>query len=597
MLDNGPLRIEMTKLFLKIFLTFPLFLTCCLFGYEVRFEGSIPEDTLQLLNCASQLIALKESPPATQAGLRTRAEADVKNLLQVLHSQAYYNAQLNIDIDFERACPLVLVQIETGPVYPFASFTVEGVDECQYFNYDAVDIYEDLGISIGAAALPEVILKAEETLLFLMAQRGFPLATIEHEVLADQATQSIHVTLRVKSGPPAYFGPVTISGNCLVLSEYFSKKIAWAPNQLYDPRLVAQTQATLELSGLFSSVTIIRGETLDENQLLPIRIDVVEGKHRSIAWGLTYNTQRGPGVSFEWEHRNVRQLGERVRLNIDLWPDEHDVRLLHITPDYMQQRQDLLWLAEYHYESTKGYTESSISLSRMLERQISQTTRISYGAMYKWLQDSHSNRNGDYHLFKTPFYLRWSNADNLLDPTEGRTIHLKIIPSLQFVHPHFGYCINTLTATHYSPLTHDRTYVLASKLTLGSIFGSNKHNIPASERFYEGSETTLRGYRYQTVSPLRHCDKPIGGKSVLVYSLELRIRATECFGWTTFYDIGNVYADSVPQLDRKVLQSLGWGLRYHTPVGPIRIDFAVPLNRRKHLDPRFQIYLSIGQAF
>ena len=99
-----------------------------------------------------------------------------------------------------------------------------------------------------------------------------------------------------------------------------------------------------------------------------------------------------------------------------------------------------------------------------------------------------------------------------------------------------------------------------------------------------------------TVSPLHH-HEPTGGRSMMIYSLEARLRATETFGWVLFYDFGNVYANYLPRFDKKILQSIGIGIRYNTPVGPLRLDFAVPLYRRRHIDESFQIYLSIGQAF
>jgi translocation and assembly module TamA len=216
--------------------------------------------------------------------------------------------------------------------------------------------------------------------------------------------------------------------------------------------------------------------------------------------------------------------------------------------------------------------------------------------MYKRLLDTHSDGNGLYNLFKIPMHVRWSNANSVLEPTEGATINFRAIPTLHFPKHPFAYCINTLTTSFYKSLTTDNSYVFASKMLLGSIWGSSRRMIPASERFYEGTENTLRGYRFMTVSPLHH-HKPIGGRSMLIFSEELRVKATETLGWALFYDLGNVYSNAFPELNQKWLQSVGWGLRYHTPVGPLRLDFAVPLNRRRHLDYRFQIYLSIGQAF
>jgi len=566
-------------------------------SYDVLFEGDVSPELLCLLKTTSQLVVRQNSPPSTAAGLRHRAEGDIEKLLQALHSQAYYNATVDFFYDFACESPIVTVKVNTGPVYPFGGFVIAPLcgEEDALFNAFCLD---DVGVVLGNPALPEIILKAEEILLNLLEKKGYPLATInKREVMADQAVQAIYVTLTVDSGKQTYFGPTKIIGNCSVRDPFFARKLWWSEGCVYDPCQVERTQNAIEASGLFSSIAITHADQADEYGVLPMQLEVIEGTHHSIGWGLTYATHRGAGLTAEWEHRNIRGMGERLKMDMDLWYDDQEAHILYVKPDYLMRAQDLLFLAEIQHQTTKGYTESSFSLSSMIERQVHQNTRISYGLMYKWLKDTRSFGNGEYNLFKIPLQARWSNVNNLLDPTRGHTVNLKVIPTLQFLNPQFAYCINTVTLTAYRPITEDEKYVLAAKFMLGSIWGSSRRTIPSSERFYEGSESSLRGYHYQTVSPLRDCNKPIGGRSMMINSFELRVRATESFGWVAFYEFGNVYEGSLPEIDHKLLHSVGWGIRYHTPVGPLRLDFAVPLNRRKELDPRFQVYVSIGQAF
>lgn len=586
--------------YLLIFSIFTPFKADAIDSYEVKFEGNFTAETFNLLQSASQLLALSQSPPATTHGLRRRAEADMQNFIRVLHNSGYYNAAIDLNYDFDRQPPLIVVKINTGPVYLFAEFAiVPAEDSLTTFSFGCLSL-GDLGVTLWQPALPKTILSAEEALLDLMESYGYPFASIKkRDVVADQAAKDIHVTLYVDSGPLTYFGRTTLNSvkSCNVLPSFFPRKIFWKENEIYDPSKIAHTQAALEASGLFTSITITHDEAPLADGRLPMSIEVIEARHRSIGWGVGATTQRGIGLTTEWEHRNFRGVGEKFGFKTAIWSDLKEGTLFYVKPDFMRAGQDLVWLAEVQHESTKGFSETSLIVSGILERRISDHIQASYGGMYKKLHDTRAEHKGKYDLLKIPLQLRWSNANNLLDPTEGRTLNARLTPSWQFRHQSFVYCISTLVNTFYTPLTKDGTYVFALKSTFGSIFGCNRRSIPTSEKFYEGSESNLRGYSFLTVSPLNHRHKPIGGRSMLIFATELRIRVSEAFGVVTFYDFGNVYANSIPEINRKVLQSIGSGLRYHTPVGPLRLDVAFPLNPRDHVDKRFQIYLSIGQAF
>ena len=84
---------------------------------------------------------------------------------------------------------------------------------------------------------------------------------------------------------------------------------------------------------------------------------------------------------------------------------------------------------------------------------------------------------------------------------------------------------------------------------------------------------------------------------MFTYSMELRNRIGKNFGLVLFYDVGNVYKTAYPDFKEGVRQSVGLGIRYYTPIGPVRLDVAFPLNKRRHIDHSLEAYFSIGQSF
>ena len=201
-----------------------------------------------------------------------------------------------------------------------------------------------------------------------------------------------------------------------------------------------------------------------------------------------------------------------------------------------------------------------------------------------------------FNLFSIPLNLDWDRSNDILDPVRGGRLNVNLAPYYDVLDsdPHFlkGY----LKYSHYYQIFSRPSFILAVRGGLGTISGANRADIPADLRFYTGGGGSIRGFAYQTVGPLEN-DKPLGGKSLLNISSEIRARLTESYGLVFFLDGGNVSQTALPDFEGKIRWGTGMGFRYYTPIGPLRIDIGFPLNRRKAIDDSFQIYLSLGQAF
>ena len=142
----------------------------------------------------------------------------------------------------------------------------------------------------------------------------------------------------------------------------------------------------------------------------------------------------------------------------------------------------------------------------------------------------------------------------------------------------------------------DPVVLLALKGVVGTIGGANRDDVPADLRFYAGGGGSIRGYPYQKVGPLED-HEPKGGRSLVEVSAEVRFKITEKIGLVAFLDGGNAFASSFPDPGETLRWGAGGGVRYYTPVGPLRLDVGVPLERREGIDDPYQVYISLGQAF
>jgi len=210
----------------------------------------------------------------------------------------------------------------------------------------------------------------------------------------------------------------------------------------------------------------------------------------------------------------------------------------------------------------------------------------------------------DYTLVALPFKLIYDSTDlptPLEDPVHGFRGTLSLTPTLAIGHPNATFLITTLTlATYFDlnnllPIAPGRS-VLAARGLAGVAQGAGELSLPPDQRFYAGGTSTIRGYGYQLVGPMfPHTDIPTGGTAITAAGLEFRQRLYTNWGVVAFVDAGQVSASLKPLPDETRIGT-GAGMRYYTPIGPIRFDIAVPVARRQG-DDSFEVYIGLGQAF
>jgi outer membrane translocation and assembly module TamA len=130
-------------------------------------------------------------------------------------------------------------------------------------------------------------------------------------------------------------------------------------------------------------------------------------------------------------------------------------------------------------------------------------------------------------------------------------------------------------------------------------------DLPASERFFAGGDTTVRGFARDTLGDLPTLDSrgfPQGGNALIIFNAELRVPVWRDFGSVFFVDAGNIFS-RVNEVDfTRIRPTAGFGLRYKSPVGPIRVDIGFKLDRSRfdtigRKEPLSEVHISIGQAF
>ncbi|GAB2198369.1 autotransporter assembly complex family protein [Sessilibacter sp. MAH4] len=409
-------------------------------------------------------------------------------------------------------------------------------------------------------------------------------------------TGNATLTYSTSPSPATTFGPVTFSGLRSIDEAYLRDRMNFTSGECYNRAQLDEFRLVLLQSNLLASAVISTGEITDDG--VPITIDVTERNHRTISAGFGFRTDEGFGVSTGWEHRNLFGRAENLDLNAYIAQNRQALTSNYTIPHYRFDEQSLTLFAEIESEQTDAFDSDTASFGVELSRQISDPLRASLGIQTDLSQVTESDGDrDDFALVSLPFNAEYDKRNAALDPRTGWVAGVGLQPFLNITDTNIRFLKTTAAGSYYK--TFDNTFwkpTFAVRGAVGSISGTTRDEVPATERFYVGGGGSVRGYPYQTLGPLDGND-PEGGLSYTEVSFETRLHWGDTWGGVVFLDGGNAYNGELPRLGEDLRFGTGVGLRFYTSFAPIRFDVAFPLDRREEIDDSFQIYISLGQAF
>lgn len=568
-------------------------------NYEVTIRGVEDRELLQLLESVSNTVTYKDKPPATISLLEHRAKTDIPALVQALRSSGYYSAEVDVSIDENSDPPLVIFQIAPGPVYVLESVTIERASPT---GVEAkLPLPEEIGLILKQPARARAIVDARQKLIENQRRQGFAFARAEEQkVVVDHGTRGVRVTFVIDPGVRAPFGPTTISGLESVEEKFVRGLLHWREGDRFDPELMNQAQKRLVESRLFSLVMINHADRMDESGRVPISIQLKERHQRSISAGLFYKTDEGPGAKVTWEHRNLLSAGESLKLDIAASGFGYSGEATFKNPMFLRNDQTLLFSNRLANDDTNAFDSRNLNSGVVIEREPRKGLRFGLGPEFRLsrvkLEADPLGIEHDFALVSLRSYLNWDTTDNLLDPTRGGRLEVQLAPFVDTLDSGVSFFKGKTSYSRYFQVSERPNLILAGRGAIGTIAGAERDAVPADLRFYAGGGGSVRGYGFQLAGPVVG-DNPLGGDSLLELSFELRTKITEKIGLVGFVDGGSAFESNYPDFKTSLLWGGGVGVRYFTPIGPLRLDVAIPINKREGVDDPFQIYLSIGQAF
>jgi translocation and assembly module TamA len=491
----------------------------------------------------------------------------------------------------------VTIEVSVGPLFTLGDVALKG---------DAAGLSPaQFGLETGGDAGSVRVLRAEREIVRHLQGEGRPLAGVTgRDAVADHARTELDVAIDVAAGPVADYGPTTVSGTQTMDRDFTAYMAGLVEGRIYSPAEVDAARERLLGLGIFSNVAVAPAEALDANGRIPMNVTVTERKLRYFGAGASYSNTEGLGVEGYWGHRNLFGHAEKLRIegSIGGVGDRSSVDKLNYNAAIMFEKPGVVGPASKFFTGVKVVYEhpdaydrfsakANIGLSYELTAQQSVSGELSVD--YSRITDAFF-KNREFLIVSTPLQYIYDKRDNRLNPTKGFRLLAFAEPAYDTMNANAFVKIKGEGSVYQALGSGGRT-VLAARVAAGSILGSSLDDIPADRRFYAGGGGSVRGYAYQGIGPRLPDGTPTGGLSYVEGSLEMRFSYTDTIGIVPFVDVGTVSVTEYPDFS-EIKAGAGIGLRYLTPLGPLRIDGAIPLNRGPG-DPSFGIYAGIGQAF
>jgi translocation and assembly module TamA len=617
------------------------------------------------LKATSELEALRKTAPVGPFGLIGRARGDLERLKTVLESFGYYQSYVEIRIDglplddpgvgeeltsrSKDNDSEVKITFSIGPLYHLRKIEIDG--------QVPPDAEKTLALESGAPAIAADVLAAGDRLLNSLEDKGYAFAKVDTPIAhEDPPNRVLDVSFHVETGSLVQIGEIRIRGLKEMKEAAVRKRLLLHTGEQYGATKIETARKDLLALGVFASVSVRVGTKADSQGRVPITFNARERPQHAVSLSGAYSSDLGGSTGVSWTKRNVSGKADSLTLSataINLGGGTstngigYDVNGKYLIPDWKERNQSLQVAVGAIRQSLDAYDQTAYTGTVTVNRKLSRIWSISAGfGIEQERIDQHECGTGQgcpvpppadeictqpidfsddpdkykntppcdqrfsYTLLSLPITALFNTTGQdspLEDATHGMRVSLSVTPTFSFGHPSTRFFISQATGSLYFDLnniglnTTPGRSVLALRALAGLAAGASQFSLPPDQRFYAGGSGTIRGYRYQAVGPLFPNGNPVGGTAINAGTVEYRQRFGTNFGTAVFLDAGNVSKNLNP-INGELKTGAGVGLRYYTPIGPIRLDVAVPLQRRSgqgvvNPDDSFEIYIGLGQAF
>jgi outer membrane protein insertion porin family len=483
----------------------------------------------------------------------------------------------------------ITVSVDEGGTYQVGGVAIQGNK-----IYDTDELQRVLTMGPDATYSPVTLQGDMNAIRGMYLSKGYTDVEVVPEKRLNPETGKIDVSYAIREYDPYYIGRIDIEGNTRTQDRVIRRELSVMPGDVFNSLKIQRSKERLENTGFFEMVGITAAAG-DGERNRNLAVDVQEGKTGQLSFGAGFSSIDG-FIGFaeisqsNFDFKNFPYFtgaGQKLRLRAELGFERQDFLMSFTEPYFMGKR-----LAA----GTDLYVRTSEYLSDYFNEQ-----RI--GGDLRLGKELSPFVRGDivYKLENVDIYDVSDDASEDIKADEGKTLISSVSFGLtrdtrdSIAFPHRGaiscitaefaglggdaefFKIEAMGSQYFVPIERFPDHVVrvaGSAGAAGPYTGSGE--IPLSERFFLGGGDSIRGFDYRDVGPRDVNNEPIGGDAMLMGSVEYTFPLISRIRGAAFFDMGNVYETPSDFLDG-VVASVGMGVRLNLPVGPIKLDYGIPV--------------------
>lgn len=549
---------------------------------SVQLEGSDPALTDSLIQGLS-LTSHQNNPRLNQHYVDSLYQQGIVELKTMLSVYGYYSPEINGNIEQENDHWLVHYQIKLGQPVMIEKLTLTFNGEAKQ-DQAFQSLRDDFSVKPGQQLNHQTYEAAKKSILRLAASRGyFDGKFTQSEVQVNIETNTADVVLIYDAGIRYHIAAISFP-QTVVNNSFLKKLLPFAENSPYSTDQVLSLRRQLTNSGYFESVNVSTLTEQRKDGLVPLSVQLEPKKKHLYSAGVGYGTDTGARLALGWENRYVNSRGHRLDTNLRASQVANSVSADYVMPFWSKTINTLGVTTEYKQEDTDTSESQSYALGSYYERERWGWKEL--GALKLLQEDFDISDDSESSLLLIPS-VTWSRtwADSTIYTRHGGKLSLSLSGASESLLSDVSFVQFAIRGKYIHELGETGRFITRGSVGMTEV--SDFNQLPSSLRFFTGGDNTIRGFDYQSLGPENNEGDVVGGRYEAVGSLEYENMLWGNWGAAVFTDFGNAFN----KMSDPIEYSVGFGVRWRSPVGLIRVDLAKALSQQ---DEPIALHIVIG---